>query len=506
MKRNVCFVLILAFAATMAFAGGGSQARSGVSAEKIPMRYYMPGEPNGEDEPMVNAAINEALARDGVNIDFQPNYIPWDMWVDKTNLMLSTGEEFELIHIMEGFVTTPTYASRRHLTPLSALIKKEAPKLTGLFEQVLWDAATVKGEIYAVPALWRDNSGDNEGNTDIRKDKFDQYNIPYPQNINETISALTTLQQRWSAEDGIQRYVYEHQLANPPYNIHRTYDTWPFFVSMEGIFQVRQNGEANMYWETPEFRKDVEFMNTLYTRGLIHPDILNVPTDTKNNAKGNGDILMSFMTTPISTYDLKNHGANGEVVLAYKMALEKPMLMITPLLNCNGVPITTKHPEAGLKFLDWMYSSKANQDLVLYGIQGRTWEAVGTDEMRWLRDSEGNPLYAFANWMIEYVPNHRFNVDEHLTLEERNNYKGNIYPDRTVISPVVGFAFDSTPVRVEYANVLAEYTASILPIKLGVLSYATSFQAAQAKMKAAGSDAVIAEYRKQLAEFIASKK
>jgi hypothetical protein len=61
-------------------------------------------------------------------------------------------------------------------------------------------------------------------------------------------------------------------------------------------------------------------------------------------------------------------------------------------------------------------------------------------------------------------------------------------------------------VRVEYANVQAEYTASIIPIKVGVIPYAANYQAALAKMKAAGSDAVIAEYRRQLTAFIASKR
>jgi hypothetical protein len=70
---------------------------------------------------------------------------------------------------------------------------------------------------------------------------------------------------------------------------------------------------------------------------------------------------------------------------------------------------------------------------------------------------------------------------------------------------VVGFSFDSQPVRVEYANVVAEYTASILPIKVGVLPYAANFQTAMTRMRAAGSDAVIAEYRRQLAEFLRSR-
>jgi putative aldouronate transport system substrate-binding protein len=506
MKRIFCAALVLACAAALVFAGGGSQSKAGGSG-KLPLRYYMPGAPS-TDSDAATAAINEALARDGLNIDFQPNYIPWDQWVDKINLMLSSGEEFELLHIMEDWIPTSTYASRNSLAPLSALIKKEAPNLMGRFDKILWDSATVKGEIYGIPANWRDNSGDMEGDVNIRKDKFDQYKIPYPQNTDEILSAITTLQQRWSAEDGKKRYVYEHSLNRSPTALHRTYDTWPFYTSQDGIFQVRQNGEANMYFETPEFKKDAEFMNTLYTRGFIHPDILNLPNDTRRSLLyDSGDYLLCLMTGPVTTYELTSKGIvpNAEV-LNYKMALNKPMLMNLPLLNANGVPITAKHPEVGVKFLDWMYSKQANQDLVLYGIQGKHWTPVGTDGLRMVRGPDGNALYAFDSWMIEYVKYHRFDVENPMPQEIKDNWIGNIYPDRTAISPVVGFNFNSQPVRVEYANVMAEYTASILPIKLGVIPYAANFPAALAKMKSAGSDAVIAEYRRQLAEYIASKR
>jgi putative aldouronate transport system substrate-binding protein len=420
--------------------------------------------------------------------------------------MLSTGEEFELLHIMEDYIPTSTYASRNQLAPLSALIKKETPNLSGRFDSVLWGCSTVKGEIYSIPANWRDNSGDYEGDVVIRKDKFDQYNIPYPQNTAEILTALTTLQQRWSAEDGVKRYVYEHALNRTPTALHRTYDTWPFYTSQDGIFQVRQNAEANMYYETAEFQKDAEFMNALYTRGFIHPDVLNLPADTRRSTiYDKGDFLLCLMTGPMTTFELTANGTPGEIA-KYKMAFDKPMLTNLPLLNSNGIPITAKHPEVALKFLDWMYSRQANQDLVLHGVQGRHWEPVGTDTRRHFRGADGNNLYYFDSWMIEYVKYHRFDEEDHSPQEEKDNWLRNIYPDRTVVSPMVGFNFDSTPVRVEYANVLSEYTASILPIKVGVLPYAANFTAALARMKSAGSDKVIAEYRKQLAEYIANRK
>jgi putative aldouronate transport system substrate-binding protein len=394
-------MLVLAFTAALVFAGG-SQART--ESGKLPLRYFMPGAPSIEWE-IGTQAINQALTRDGLNIDFQPNYIPWDQWVNRVNLMLSTGEEFELLHIMQDFIPTADYASRNQLRGLSQIIRRDAPNLMGRFDQTLWDSATIRGEIYSVPAYWRDASGDDEGPIVLRKDIFDKYNLPYPQSMDEILRVLPILQERWRAEDGVNRYVYEHTLNRPPNAIHRTYDTWPFYVSQDGIFQVRQNGEANMYFETAEFRRDAEFMNALYTRGLIHPDILNLPADTRRvNIYENGDFLLCLMTGPQHTGDLTAAGIVPHAeIYKYYLGMDKPVLTNMPLLNANGVPMAARNPEVGVKFLDWMYSSQRNQDIVLHGIEGRHWVPVGTDGIRRIRGADSRVLYSFDFWMFKNV-------------------------------------------------------------------------------------------------------
>ncbi|MDR0656020.1 MAG: extracellular solute-binding protein, partial [Treponema sp.] len=294
--KNAILLLISLIGISSVFAGGTSD-QAGAGGGKLPMRYYMPGAPTAEAASVVKA-VNEALDRDKVDIDYRPVYIPWDQWVDKINLMLSTGEEFELFHIMADFVSTTDYASRNSLTPLSALMDRETPNLKKKFDQIMWDCLTTKGDIYGVPAFWLDNSGDQEGDIRIRKEKYEEYGIPIPRTPADIITALERLQQRWAQEDGIKRYFFEHQLNLPSIPLHRSYNTWPFYVDLNGIFQVRQDGSANFYFETEEFRKDAEFMNTLYTKGLIHPDILNLPADTINSLKLSGDLLMGFKTGP----------------------------------------------------------------------------------------------------------------------------------------------------------------------------------------------------------------
>lgn len=469
-----------------------------------PMRYYMPGAPTPQSA-IAAAAINAKLLKDGVPVIYTPMYIPWDQWANKTNLMLSTGEEFELLHIMEDYTPTSTYVARNALYELNDLLDKNAPKMKDRFDKVLWDSATVSGKIYTVPDFWRDNSGDGEGAFNIRKDKLDKYGLKAPKTLDEMIETLTVLQKKWAEEDGVKRYVYEHSVNRCPVALHRTYDSWPFYASQDGIFKVGQDGTAEMFFTSAEFKKDCEFFNKLYKRGLIHPDILNLPSDTRNQTLLNGDFLLGVMTGP-TTSSLLANGVKGAEVLNYFMNDDLPFLLNLPLLNSNAIPATAKNPELGLLFLDWMYSSKDNQDLVLYGVKGVHWNPIGEDKFERIKGKDNKPLYAFDSWMIEYVPFHRFDVMDLSSEKERQDYVTNIRKDQTVNSPMVGFNFNSEPVKVEYANVLANYTSSMLPIKVGVVSYESGYEAALKKMKAAGYEAVIAEYQKQLKAYIESKK
>lgn len=113
-----------------------STTTDSTSEEILPMRYYMPGGPTTEADA-VNEEINKRLAEDGVGIEFLPQYYPWDEWVNKINISLSTGEEFELLHIMEDYITTSNYTSRGGLTPLDDLITEHTPGLWELFDDVL---------------------------------------------------------------------------------------------------------------------------------------------------------------------------------------------------------------------------------------------------------------------------------------------------------------------------------------------------------------------------------
>ena len=74
--------------------------------------------------------------------------------------------------------------------------------------------------------------------------------------------------------------------------------------------------------------------------------------------------------------------------------------------------------------------------------------------------------------------------------------------DNYVISPAAGFIFDSSNVTSELTNLQTEIISSIYPIKVGMVSYEDNIDAAIEKLKAAGLDKYLEEYRTQFKAYL----
>lgn len=81
------------------------------TSEVVRIKYVVPGtEP--KDYQKVFEKVNEKLAADGVGVEVEKIFIPWDAWDQKLNLMLSTGEEFDLFHVMQDRTPFSNYYTR----------------------------------------------------------------------------------------------------------------------------------------------------------------------------------------------------------------------------------------------------------------------------------------------------------------------------------------------------------------------------------------------------------
>lgn len=470
-----------------------------------PIRWYAKG-----NEPIDNARViakfNEMAQADGLNIELEMRYIPNDVWLDKLNVMLSTGESMDIFGVSENARGTAVYAGNGALMPITDIIKNETPDLYNLYPEYVWDAVSVKGEIYSVPSLWREFSthGNEVGTITIRTDLLEELDIPLPNTVEELISTWEKFDEYFKSQ-GISAYLWDFNIEKSPVWLHRSYDTWPFVVDFNsGVVYVDENHEVKSWLETPEFKKDCEFYRDMYTRGWIHPDILSVPSSVKDSAGKTGEYLAGlgcFGYGKNVDYQNANLSARCNDYFTYQ---EKGSYMFMPVLDGNGIAAASKHPVEAVKLLEYIATDKEACQLLIYGEPGVDYQQLPNNRRDSLYDANGDPIKKYSGSRSQ------FGYKDHILMQKLDlDEYCEIYQtpaDPLQISCVAGFMFDTTPVQTEYANVMAEYSSSIVPIKVGVVPYEEGFAPALERMKAAGLDTVVAEYKKQVEEFWASKQ
>lgn len=203
-----------------------------------PMRIVQPGTLCPDYETGM-AAVNEKLKKDGVNIEVSVTRIPWDAYAEKLNLMLTTGEEFELLHVMQDVKNLSAIAGMGAISSIHDSIQNY-PDLYNKFSETEWLGTLYKGEEYAVPCYWR--SFDNTMSyMDYRSDIAEKVGYDeFPDTTEGIIDLMKKSQDEILNETGMKAYSWFHQVQDTAHWLHRSYDTYPFYVENSlGICLIR---------------------------------------------------------------------------------------------------------------------------------------------------------------------------------------------------------------------------------------------------------------------------
>ena len=272
MKTKMKRLLAVALCAAMAVSAGacsgadsgssektssaGSQAAPAAAGSSAPqtMRYVAPG----SDWPMqdeVIAKVNEKLQADGVNIEVKLQRIPWDAWDQKTQLMISSGEEFEMLHVMQDKKQVGILYGQGALAPLNELFDSgKYDDLKSKFTDNVWKEVTSQGNILAVPAMSTANQGKSYGDISYRKDVADKLGLKTPTTVDEVIDFAKAIQAELEKETGKKIYAWGGT-GRPAEWYLRSLDEDYFYVDTAlTLVKVDQDGTVSSWVESEEFK------------------------------------------------------------------------------------------------------------------------------------------------------------------------------------------------------------------------------------------------------------
>ncbi|XEC95839.1 extracellular solute-binding protein [Paenibacillus tarimensis] len=130
----------------------------------------------------------------------------------------------------------------------------------------------------------------------------------------------------------------------------------------------------------------------------------------------------------------------------------KPGAIRTTFIANNSavVPASSKNVERTMRFLDWMFSSRENHDLIELGIEGEHWTIDGANGYK---TTDNSDKYKFPGYEMTWNPTlSRLNTSNDPEVIEYVEYAQDTNSYYQV--PLSGFVFDTKPVATEIAKII----------------------------------------------------
>lgn len=511
-KKKVFLLLIVLFlTAGMIFAGGSKEKEgesSGETEEVSHLVMYLLGDP-AQDQDMIVEKLNELTMRD-LNATVEINFIPWADLESKYQLLLSSGEDFDLIY-SSNWVDFSEYAKNGAFLPLEDLLPKYAPQTWSEIPEMGWDQASADGHIFLVPKNFQEYGGFGflyrrdlaKANGLDRVDSVDSMmryleiakkelpgTIPLNLGTEQDLGSLLMLSRTMT---GTKEYGWIHNLALDSIWVSVDKPEHPFLRTETKMYRsyldfVRK-GTQNGYWSRNALSNNVRsrdaFLNGVSASSLVNPT--NAAEDYERLMAKNPDWELDYWDFEYSAYGFKP-----------RLALISDGMAV----NRNAA-----HPELALQLLEKLHNDEEYYNLTWYGIEGTHWKLDANGNLTFpegvTSDTTGYPWGEACPWgwteqKFDKKSAGGWKLMEDMQAEWRESARINPYED---------FDFNKEPVNAEMAALKQIEDEYARPLEAGVMpDVEASYQELLKQLKLGGIEKVLAEVDRQWQIYLENKK
>lgn len=477
-------------------ASTGSETKTEDTQQKEPDEIVMAlcadNSPHTADAKLIEDAINE-ITLEKINTKVSLQLYPYSSYDQQITLMLSGNEPLDLIFVNGNNYSS--YVGRNQLIQLDDLIDTHGSGIREALGSYL-DATAINGNLYIVPTI-RDLAKCYAVN--MRKDLVDKYSIDT--SAIKTINDLTPVLKTVKEGEGKDFYPLVTAASGKSilsFNV--TYDPLgdPVGVLLNNGLD---NTDVVLYEETDEYRDNVKLVYDWYQAGYTMRDITTTQEGYASLLKaGKGFAYLNGAKAGYAEQATRNVGS--EIIT---IPLTDYIATTASVTQVNwGVSVTSKAPEAAVKYLNLMFSDK---DLI-------TTLCWGVEDKHYVIDDQGFAYYPegvdgnSSGWTLNmgYAMGNQFLAP--LWKGEQPNLWDTMKNDNETAgrSKALGFTFDSANVKTELAAVNSVRSQYKLLIECGLSDPESGIiEEYITKMKEAGLDKILAEKQAQLDAWLASK-
>lgn len=449
-----------------------------------------------KDLPDVQAAMNDYLKKQ-INATIELRPIDMSVWLDKTNLMFLSNEQFDLM-FTSSWLYLAQEVAKKQIIPLDHLLQQYGQGIINTLNPAYIENGRVKGSIYGV--LTNKEFASTKGIV-MRKDLVDKYNID--------LSGIRTLEDFHPVWQIIKAHEpdmvpLQVKFDRSPLTVLPGYGHFDMLDSSGGPGVIDRDSQTmkviNLY-ETPTYLRYAKIMHSWFKAGYINKDGSTTRQEEFEAVKaGKAFAYAQSMKPGFDTQESRNTGFPMVTV-----ELTKPYTTTGDVTSAMfAIPRTSQNPERAMMFLNLLYTDKYLLNLLNWGIEGKHY-VKKTDNLIDYPPGETaktigynlNLPWMFGNQLNSYIwPNDNPDLWETYRVFNQSADK----------SPALGFVFDPDQVKNEVIacmNVLQQYTGAL---NSGEFDPNLILPALLNALHNAGAQKVIQEKQRQMDAWAAQRK
>lgn len=487
--------------------GGIINAKSGPDISKrVELNFWMLGDPP-KDLQLINDELNKLTLRD-LNCTVKINMTTWTDWAQKYNLLLSSGQPIDLLFTAD-WVNYNQYAKKGAYTALYTLVPKYAPNLYKFVPKDMWEAVKVDGNIYTMPATWKEYV---EEGIMYRNDLRKKYNLPVPDSLENLEKYLDGIKANEPTMDPSTEQVAEFLNGSQFCAISMLqFKPTHKWVTMNGmayglVADYASPRKVHSYWGSPEMADDMKLMKRFADKGFWSRNVLSNKTDPLV-LFNSGKVAALFATNPVKFSEqlqrIKASHPDWEVAYYPYARTTKLIRPVHPIHNGFAIPRSAKNPERALMFYEKLVLDKTYNRLTEYGIEGKHYTIENGKYYKMLGDSNSNGFQreTMCGWAWRNPNYQLFDKSFDTVLALFKEFDSISKPD--IFS---SFVEDYTPYQAERAAVFQVTTQYLTPLHAGLVANPEAgLKTFMEKAKEAGLDKIQKEYIKQWLKYCDEK-
>lgn len=490
--KKIISTLLISALTIPCFAGCSS------SKDDVPELTWYFGGAEQRDLALVNDKVNEII-KDKIGATVKFVQVDWSSYDQKLNMMISTGEEFDLCYTSPQRNDYYNNVSRNAFWELDELLDEYGKQTRAQIPERLWDATRVNGKIYGVI------------NYQIMATA---YGFAVQREMADAAGFEWASIENYKDIEPMLEYVKSTDNTKIPLSYNKAsnlfFGALPLFGfdaiggnTVPGVVRIDDETHTviNQY-DTPEFKELIETMRDWYKKGYVKKDAATSEEYASDKAASKFGVLMpEYLANDTTEEDLKPNEPYAGAGVPYYAKKLTPAYITTDrvLATMTAISKTSKHPEKAMQFLELVNTDEELYNLICWGIEDVHWKRVNytdvdgkTVEVEQIPDSgyAQNRAWMFGNTSNLWLSKHDMPTERWLKIN-----------DEAVTTDLLGLSFDSSTVQTEMAAcnaVISEYLNSLVSGSVDIDSEYPKFIE---KLKVSGADKIIEEKQRQLDEW-----